>query len=197
MAKTFILYMFMNTLLIDNHDSFSYNLLHLLQAAEPGSAVEIVYSEDVRMEDILRSRRVVLSPGPGVPEQRQGLMRSIEWAAGRRPLLGVCLGHQAIAVHFGAALRQLKHPTHGIRDDLRQTKGVLFQDMGVTSVARYHSWAVDPETLPESLEATSYSEDGYIMSLQHKELPICGVQFHPESYATTGGLQMIRNFYRL
>lgn len=187
----------MNTLLIDNHDSFSYNLLHLLRSADRGLKVDIVRCEDVKEEDVLRARRVVVSPGPGLPYEREGLMQSIEWAVGRRPLLGVCLGHQAIAFHFGARLSQLKHPTHGVRSELQRTSGPLFDGIATTTVVRYHSWVVAEETLPLCLEATSYCNDGLVMSLQHKALPIYGVQFHPESFATTDGLQMIRNFYKL
>lgn len=188
----------MYTLLIDNHDSFSYNIFHLLKMVDASSQVRIVQTEDVRKNDVLKARRVILSAGAGLPTQSPNLMQSIDWVKDNCPLLGICLGHQAIAIHFGASLLQLKKPYHGEQSLLQITAGSpLFAKVKETKVARYHSWVVNKKSFPKLLQITSLSEDGCIMSFQHKTLPIFGLQFHPESFVTIAGKQMINNFYKL
>ncbi len=197
--ETFVseLFIVMYTLLIDNHDSFSYNIFHLLKSVDDGQ-VRIVEVEKVVKSDVLSARRVILSPGPGLPTQLPNLMESIYWAERTCPLLGICLGHQAIAIHFGGSLRHLTKPYHGMQSCLKiKERSLLFENMDKVSVARYHSWVVDRTFFPKQLKITSLSEQGHIMSFQHKKLPIWGVQFHPESFVTTNGKQMIGNFFKL
>ncbi len=187
----------MYTLLIDNHDSFSYNILHLLQSIKDGCDVKIIATEDVTTTNLLHSRRIILSPGPGLPQESANLMQIINKAEKLCPLLGICLGHQALSIHFGASLTHLIHPYHGVQSVLSTTNCPLFRSLNKVVVTRYHSWAINEQTMPNNLEITSFSEDNCIMSFQHKRLPIWGVQFHPESFSTIGGKQMINNFFQL
>lgn len=190
--------LFVYTLLIDNHDSFSYNIFHLLKGVDAACEVRIVEVEKVCKKDILSARRVVISPGPGLPTESCYLMRAVRWAEKECPLLGVCLGHQAIAIHFGGSLLQLAKPCHGVQSRLLIGDNYpMFEQVEQTTVARYHSWVVDKATLPKQLQITSFSEDGCIMSFQHRELPVWGMQFHPESFVTMNGRQMVSNFFRL
>lgn len=186
------------TLLIDNHDSFTYNIFHLLKRVDVLSKIRVVAVEKIRKQDLLLARRVVLSPGAGLPTESPYLMQAVEWAEKTCPLLGICLGHQAIAIHFGGSLLHLDKPLHGVQSGL-QIKGryPLFEQLEQVKVARYHSWVVDKKSFPLQLQITSLAEDGCIMSFQHKQLPIWGIQFHPESFVTEGGYQMISNFFKL
>lgn len=186
------------TLLIDNHDSFSYNIFHLVKSVDASCKVRIVEVENVRKKDILSARRVIISPGPGLPTESSYLMQAVKWVEKECPLLGICLGHQAIALHFGGSLLHLAKPCHGVQSTLQiKDKSPMFKHIEQTKVARYHSWTVDKTTLPKQLQITSFSEDGCIMSLQHKYLPIWGMQFHPESFVTMDGYQMVSNFFKL
>jgi len=187
----------MHTLLVDNHDSFSYNILHLLKSVKDSYEIRLIGCENINKEDILDCRRIILSPGPGLPNELPKLMNIISWAKKICPMLGICLGHQALAIHFGARLINLKHPCHGIQSTLKTTKTSLFENTANVSVARYHSWTLDKNSIPKELQITSFAPDGCIMSFQHLNLPIWGVQFHPESFMTTDGKQMINNFFKL
>lgn len=181
-------------LVIDNYDSFVYNLVHFLE--ELGCIVSVKRNDQINIEEIKEYDKILLSPGPGIPDEAGLLKKIITEYAPSKSILGVCLGQQAIGEVFGAKLINLEQPYHGVATNITQNKKdeVLFN--GLTKkiiVGRYHSWVVDDD-LPECLEATSYDEQGNIMSLQHKEFDVRGVQFHPESILTPDGKKMLENW---
>ncbi len=184
-------------LLIDNYDSFTYNLVQLLRESEVAHELLIV-ANDTPI-DTLPSNfdKVLISPGPGLPYESGHLMDLIAFFVNRVPILGVCLGHQALSMFFGAKLKQLPHSLHGQKDAVffSSQKDILFDGLtNAFACGRYHSWVVDPESLPESLLITATDQDGNIMALKHATLPVWGVQFHPESYMTEGGNLIIKNW---
>lgn len=187
----------MRIILIDNYDSFTYNLLHVIEEV---SDVEVVVkrNDQLSLDEIDAFDAIVLSPGPGVPSEAGLLLPIIKEYADKKPIFGVCLGHQAIAEAFGGALINLSDVFHGVESDIRIVKSsVVFENMdSVVQVGRYHSWVVDEDALPSCLEVTAVSEEGQIMGVQHIDLPIYGIQFHPESVLTPGGKQMIGNFIK-
>ncbi len=187
----------MRILLIDNFDSFTYNLVQLLRESGVKHTLKIVHN-NIKFSDLPAVvDKVLISPGPGIPEESGNLMALIAHYVGMHPILGICLGHQALALHFGARMRQLPHSFHGADHMLHQTAfaGRLFESVSQKFIAgRYHSWIVDHETLPEVLLPTAYDEAGRLMAFRHKHWPIDALQFHPESYMTTEGQQMMRNW---
>jgi len=186
-------------LLIDNYDSFTYNLVHYL--GELGIEVEVRRNDAVSVDEAvaMAPEAVVISPGPGVPDGAGICLDLVARAAERQlPVLGVCLGHQVIGQAFGAKIIRAPVPMHGKVDDIRHKGTDVFQGLPNPLVAtRYHSLIVEAETLPDSLEITAQTADGLIMGLVHKELPIHGVQFHPESIATAAGHELLANFVEL
>lgn len=185
----------MCTLLIDNHDSFTYNLLHLLQQSRYcPKPIKVVSNDEIPSSD-LAIEAIVVSPGPGIPSEAGKLMSIIATFHQRCPILGICLGHQALAQFFGASLIQLPHPVHGGVDELFFTKEPLFSGLQEVKVARYHSWVIDFDNIPDCLRVIATTKDNLIMAIQHQTLPICGLQFHPESFVTTQGLALIDNFF--
>lgn len=187
---------YMRIVLIDNYDSFTYNLLHLLRDASGSDAdIDIVKNDAVSLSDIARYDKIVISPGPGIPSEAGCVEALIRRYSTTHPILGICLGHQAIASVFGASLICLPHPVHGGCSKMEVVDhAVLFRDLpDDIMVARYHSWAVDEESLPSDLAVTARAE-GLVMALSHRRYDIHGVQFHPESFCTDNGVQMVRNF---
>ncbi|MDY5432759.1 aminodeoxychorismate/anthranilate synthase component II [Bacteroides pyogenes] len=187
----------MKTLLLDNYDSFTYNLLHALK--ELGAKeVEVVRNDRITMEEVERFDRIILSPGPGLPEEAGLLLPVIRRYAPTKSILGVCLGHQAIGEAFGARLSNLKEVCHGMQTPVSITgNDRIFEGLGrELSVGRYHSWVVSREGFPDCLEVTAESEEGLIMALKHKTYDVHGIQFHPESVLTPMGKDMIRNFLK-
>jgi len=182
------------TVIIDNYDSFTYNLSHLLK--ELGADVTVVRNDRFRLEDLEQYDRIVLSPGPGIPSEAGLMPQVIKAYAGRKPILGICLGHQAIGEAFGARLLNIGNVVHGVATPAHITvQDYLFNGLPKDiEVGRYHSWVVDDKDLPECLEVTSRSDDGYIMSLRHREFDIRGIQFHPESVLTPQGKIIINNW---
>lgn len=181
-------------LVVDNYDSFTYNLVHYLEALE--CRVSVYRNDTVPPELLKAAMGIVLSPGPGIPDEAGQLKHIIRTFAGKKPILGVCLGQQAIAEVFGGKLLNLNTVYHGVAGTIHRCVNdeTLFLNMPeYFKVGRYHSWVVHPD-LPESLEATSYDEHGYIMSLRHKTLPVKGVQFHPESILTPHGKLLLKNW---
>ncbi|MBT8258766.1 MAG: aminodeoxychorismate/anthranilate synthase component II [Bacteroidia bacterium] len=180
-------------LMIDNYDSFTYNLVHYLE--DLGCDVTVMRNDKLVLEDVKPFDKIVLSPGPGIPDEA-GLLKSIisEYAS-TKSILGVCLGQQAIGEVFGGSLINLDQVFHGVATTVRIVKeDSLFKGLDEKiEVGRYHSWVVNPE-LPSDLEATSYDEDGQVMSLRHKTFDVKGVQFHPESVLTPGGKQILKNW---
>lgn len=183
------------TLLIDNYDSFSYNLYQLVGALGP--PVRVIRNDEMTIEEIraLHPDRIILSPGPGRPEDAGITMAAVQ--LGREvPLLGVCLGHQAICAAFGGTVTYARQLMHGKQSRVTFDRACpLFRGLPEQGlVARYHSLAVAADTLPPELKATARTEDGEIMAVQHRQYPIYGVQFHPESIMTPEGKAMLKNF---
>ena len=181
------------TLLIDNYDSFSYNLYQLVGSIDP--KIKVIRNDEMTIDDIrgLDPDRIILSPGPGRPEN------AVVSTLGKDiPILGVCLGHQAICASFGATVTYAKELMHGKQSTVTLDTGtLLFQNCPQKdAVARYHSLAVDENTLPDRLQVTAQTDDGEVMAVQHREYPVYGVQFHPESIMTPNGKIMLENFIR-
>lgn len=183
-------------LLIDNYDSFSYNLYQLIGSVNPD--IKVVRNDEISLAEIekLKPEAIVLSPGPGRPENAGICIPVIKEFAGKIPILGVCLGHQSICEAFGGVVSYAKELKHGKKDMMiQQNRNVLFKGLPEKfPAARYHSLAALEETLPKELTVTARAEDGEIMAVEHKEYPIYGVQFHPESVMTPDGKTMIENF---
>lgn len=185
-------------LLIDNYDSFTYNLVHFL--GELGAEVTVRRNDALTADEALKMnvKGIVLSPGPRDPDQAGICLELVEKAAGKLPLLGVCLGHQSIGQVFGGKVVRAPLPMHGKVSQISH-KGVgLFEGLpNPVTATRYHSLVVERESLPDCLEITAECDQGLIMGLQHRELPIHGVQFHPESIATEHGHALLANFLKI
>ena len=184
----------MNIVIIDNYDSFTYNLSHLVK--ELGATVTVVRNDRFEMDELGKYDRILLSPGPGVPEEAGKLLDVIRTYAGKKPILGVCLGEQAIGEVFGGKLTNLSEVYHGIQSPIRITaSNYLFEGLPEEIlVGRYHSWVIDRENFPDALEITAVSQEGYIMALRHKDFDVQGIQFHPESVLTPDGKKIISNW---
>lgn len=185
-------------LLIDNYDSFSYNLFQLIGEIEPD--IRVIRNDEMTIEEIksLNPDRIILSPGPGRPEDAGIIMEAAKTLGRDIPVLGVCLGHQAICAAFGATVTYAKELMHGKQSDVKfDADCPLFKNCPETApVARYHSLAADADTIPDELKITATTADGEIMAVQHKNYPVYGVQFHPESIMTPDGKQMLKNFIK-
>jgi anthranilate synthase/aminodeoxychorismate synthase-like glutamine amidotransferase len=185
-------------LLVDNYDSFTYNLAQLL--SELGEELEVVRNDARPVDELvaMRPSRVVLSPGPGRPEDAGVTAAAVRAFAGRAPVLGVCLGHQAIAQVFGGRVVLAPEPVHGKAADVRHDGRTIYDGLpAVFPAGRYHSLLVEERGLPDELEVSARSADGLVMGLRHRTLPVEGVQFHPESILTPVGRDLLRNFARL
>lgn len=182
-------------LVFDNYDSFTYNLVQMIERIL-NQKVDVVRNDQIILEEIEKYNKIILSPGPGIPEEAGILLDVIKKYASTKSILGVCLGQQAIAEAFGGSLINLSEIYHGIATEAVQTNDhKLFNDLPQTlEVGRYHSWAVNPENFPEELEITSVDSKGMIMSLKHKTYDVHGVQYHPESILTPEGETIIKNF---
>lgn len=186
----------MRTVIIDNYDSFTYNLAHLVK--ELGAEVSVLRNDQFRMEELKPYDKIILSPGPGIPSEAGLLMDVIQAYAGSKPILGVCLGHQAIGEHFGGRLTNLSQVFHGVASTISITApDYIYNELPPQiEVGRYHSWVVDNQGLPECLEVTSVSEEGQIMSLRHRQYDVRGIQYHPESVLTPDGKKIIGNWLK-
>ena len=204
----------MKTIIIDNYDSFTYNLAHLVK--ELGAEVDVLRNDKFRLEELEPYDKIILSPGPGIPEEAGLLLDVIRTYAGRKPMLGVCLGEQAIGQAFGGKLVNLSDVFHGVQTEIgirgeglgMRDEGLGMRDEGVSlegdyifrglperiPVGRYHSWVVDTENFPEVLAVTAVSPEGQIMALKHREYDIHGIQFHPESVLTPDGKTIVGNW---
>lgn len=210
----------MKTVIIDNYDSFTYNLAHLVK--ELGAEVDVLRNDKFRLEELEMYDKIILSPGPGIPEEAGLLLDVIRTYAGRKPMLGVCLGEQAIGQVFGGKLVNLKEVFHGVQTEAILNEGLRMEDVKVRMedvkvrmkdvkvrmepdvifkglpdrilVGRYHSWVVDTKEFPETLAVTAISPEGHVMALKHREYDIHGIQFHPESVLTPDGKTIVKNW---
>lgn len=183
-------------LLIDNYDSFSYNLFQLVGEINPD--IKVIRNDEMTVGEIekLSPDRIILSPGPGRPEDAGIIIETAKTLSETIPTLGVCLGHQAICAAYGAEVTYAKRLMHGKQSMVKFNADCpLFKSVPETApVARYHSLAANPDTIPDCLTVTAVTEDGEIMAVQHRDYPIFGVQFHPESIMTPDGRKMLENF---
>lgn len=182
-------------LMIDNYDSFTFNIVQYFE--QLGENVQVYRNDKISLAEIesLRPERLVISPGPCTPEEAGISVSAIKHFAGKIPILGVCLGHQSIGYAFGGAVLRSVSLMHGKTSPILHNGQELFAGLPNPFLAtRYHSLIVDRPTLPECLEVTAWVENGEIMGLRHKELPIWGVQFHPESILTENGMDLLKNF---
>lgn len=184
----------MKTIIIDNYDSFTYNLSQLIE--ELGVEVEVVRNDRFEMDYLARFDNIVLSPYPGIPSEAGLLLDVIKAYAGKKPILGVCLGHQAIGEAFGSKLLNLSEVFHGVQTPVDiVADDSLFAGMEKEiMVGRYHSWVIDADHLSPDLEVTAVSKEGQIMAVRHRCFDIHGIQFHPESVLTPEGRRMVKNF---
>lgn len=186
----------MRLLIFDNYDSFTYNIAHAVR--QLGVEPDVIRNDKITLDEVGNYDKIIISPGPGIPSEAGILPQLLERYGSEKPILGVCLGHQAIGERFGAKLRNLSTVYHGVQSTVRLTADdYIFA--GIPSefeVGRYHSWVVDRDSLPSELEVTAVSPDGEIMAMRHRNLDVRGVQFHPESVLTPYGLEIIDNWLR-
>lgn len=183
-------------LIIDNYDSFTYNLFQLIGTIT--SDIKIIRNDAMTVSEIekLNPSGIVLSPGPGKPEDAGVCEEVVKTLGGKIPILGVCLGHQAICEVYGGVVSHARHLMHGKQSDTKiDNASPIFKGLPETiKVARYHSLSLKPDTLPDALAITATADDGEIMAVQHKEFPVFGLQFHPESIMTPEGKEILKNF---
>lgn len=185
----------MKVLVLDNYDSFVYNLVYIIK--DLGNEVDVFRNDKIALEDVGKYDKILLSPGPGIPEEAGIMLDVIKEYAPTKSIFGVCLGHQAIGEAFGAKLHNMGEVLHGVTTKciITDPNERLFQ--GVPSeieVCRYHSWTVVPETMPADLKITAVDEKGYVMAEAHTKYDVRGVQFHPEAYLTQHGVKMVENW---
>lgn len=187
----------MKILILDNYDSFTYNLVQLVEQIAGEASLEVFKNDEISIDKVAEYDKVILSPGPGVPSEAGILLDVIKEYAPKKSILGVCLGQQAIAEAFGGSLMNLPEIFHGVGIDTKVLKDdtKLFQNIpNEIKVGRYHSWIVNPDTFPNELEVTAVDGQGMVMALQHKEYDVHAVQFHPESVLTPEGRKILENF---
>ncbi|MDH7461253.1 aminodeoxychorismate/anthranilate synthase component II [Chitinophagaceae bacterium 26-R-25] len=190
-------------LVFDNYDSFTYNLVHLVEKITH-TKVDVYRNDKISLEDVDKYDKIILSPGPGIPEEAGLLLPLIKQYAATKSILGVCLGHQAIGQAFGGNLTNLSTVYHGVATNITQKKvapkgtNEVFSNLPAElEVGRYHSWVVDKKGFPEELEITAEDDNGFIMALRHKTYDVQGVQFHPESVLTPMGEKILRNWLEI
>ena len=191
----------MKILVFDNYDSFTYNLVHLIEKITL-IKVDVYRNDQILLDQVDVYDKIILSPGPGIPEEAGLLLPLIKRYAATKSILGVCLGHQAIGESFGGKLKNLSQVFHGVATPIQlknnvysEQEGSIFKGFPLSfEVGRYHSWVVDNHDLPDCLEVTAQDQHGLIMAMKHKQYDITGVQFHPESVLTPTGEQLIRNW---
>ena len=187
----------MKIVIIDNYDSFTYNLSHLVK--ELGADVTVLRNDQFELPQLQAFDKIILSPGPGIPSEAGLLLDVIRTYAGRKPMLGVCLGHQAIGEVFGGKLTNLSDVFHGVATEGTQLgNDPIFDGLPRRiTMGRYHSWVVDNDGFPDCLEVTAVSDEGQIMALRHRQYNIHGIQFHPESVLTPDGRTIVSNWLKL
>jgi anthranilate synthase component II len=187
----------MKILVLDNYDSFVYNLVYILK--DLGNDVEVFRNDKIALDEVRKYDKILLSPGPGIPEEAGILLPLIKEYAATKSIFGVCLGHQAIGEAFGAQLHNMGEVLHGVttKCHIVDTNERLFQDIPSTiEVCRYHSWTVVEDTMPKELIVTARDDHNYVMAEAHTQFDVRGVQFHPEAYLTQFGVQMLKNWLK-
>lgn len=182
-------------LLLDNYDSFTHNLRHLIEKAADVE-VQVFKNDELSLDKVNAYSKIVLSPGPGIPSQAGVMPELLKTFFAHKPILGVCLGMQAIAEQFGAQLKNLQQVFHGLATPIHvlEGSGLFYNCPSTFKAARYHSWVMDEKQVPPELVVTAVDDKGYIMGIRHKTLPVCGVQFHPESILSECGETIVRNW---
>ena len=185
----------MKLLVLDNYDSFTYNLVHLIEKVSDIS-FEVIRNDKISLQEVNNFDKILLSPGPGLPEDAGIMPELLKNYGSKKNILGVCLGFQAIGENFGASLKNLPTVFHGLATPIKVVQeDILFKNCPTTfTVGRYHSWVINNQSLPEEFEITAVDEDGNIMAGRHKTLNVRGVQFHPESILSEYGEMMMRNW---
>lgn len=187
----------MRILIIDNYDSFVFNIVQLIKETAYKPLFDVVKNDAIPFDTLNHYQGIILSPGPGIPSEAGDLMKLIDLCATTHSILGICLGHQAIIEYFEGKIINLRTPMHGHRSYLTITDSTdsLFRNIkDGTAIGRYHSWSADKSSLPACLTVSSYDEEGNVMSVKHNNLPIHGLQFHPESYISECGSSIINNW---
>ena len=185
----------MKILVLDNYDSFTYNLVYIVRQLGYGSGMDVFRNDKISLEDVEKYDKIILSPGPGVPEDAGIMPELLKRYGSRKSILGVCLGHQAIGEAFGGDLINLSEVLHGVASKVKVEDDLLFKNVPDTfSIGRYHSWVINEDTLSPDLEVIARTPDNQIMAVRHKKFDIRGVQFHPESILTENGVQIIKNW---
>jgi len=184
----------LNILIVDNFDSFTYNLYHYV--LQFNCNVDVIKNTEVELSNLSQYHKIIISPGPGIPIEHKNIKSIIASNYKSKPILGICLGHQAIAQFFGADLINLEDVLHGVSSNIFiKENSYIFKDIPEKIKAgHYHSWAASSSNFPQCLEITSFNEDGIIMSIQHKDYDVIGLQFHPESIRTPQGKKLIKNW---
>lgn len=182
--------------MLDNYDSFTYNLVQLIKE-NTDFRVDVIRNDEITLEQIEGYDKIILSPGPGIPIEAGILCELIRHFKTTKEIFGVCLGMQAIGEVFGGTLINTIHPLHGVATPVMHTSSRLFRNIpSPFNAGRYHSWVLDPDSLPADLIITAVDESGIVMAIEHKDLPVCGVQFHPESILTEHGKEILINFFK-
>lgn len=186
----------MKILVVDNYDSFTYNLVQYIERVVK-RAIDVKRNDQLKLEEVAAYDKILISPGPGIPKEAGLTLDLIREFGSVKSILGVCLGHQAIAEAYGGSITNLSKVYHGVSGQMRQLVDDEYLFKGVPAefdAGRYHSWVVEPHSLPEELEVTVDNDEGYIMAIRHREYDVKGVQFHPESVLTEYGGMMILNW---
>ncbi len=187
----------MKILILDNYDSFTFNLVHYLRELGQGANMEVHRNDQIELDEVNQFDKILLSPGPGIPEEAGVLLSLIQQYGSTKSILGVCLGHQAIAETYGAKLYNMPQVLHGVSSRVKvvDSSDRLFQEIPTEyDICHYHSWNVDKKNLGDHLKVTAEDEFGEIMAISHKEYDVKGVQFHPESIMTEHGHKLLRNW---
>ncbi|WP_026955653.1 anthranilate synthase component II [Algoriphagus vanfongensis] len=185
----------MKILVLDNYDSFTYNLVYIVRQLGYGDQMDVFRNDKISVEDVAKYDKILLSPGPGIPSEAGIMPDLLKKYSSSKSILGVCLGHQAIGEAFGGGLINLSEVLHGVASQVKTEKDLLFEGIPETfNIGRYHSWVIDEESLSPDLEVIARTPDQQIMAVRHKEFAVRGVQFHPESILTENGIQLIKNW---
>lgn len=189
----------MKILVLDNYDSFTYNLVHILRFLGYGNNTDVIRNDKITVAEVDSYDKILLSPGPGIPDEAGIMKQVIADYAPTKSMLGVCLGHQGIAEAFGAELFNMSTVLHGMEGEMKveQTDDYLFENVPASfKGCHYHSWSVKPESIQGDLQITARDENGLVMGIAHKKYDVKGLQFHPESVLTENGIQMIKNWLK-